>query len=103
VSIRILLVDDHKIMRDGLRTLLAQQPDMEVVAEADNGRRAVSVAKEVGPDIVIMDVGMPELNGIEAARRLRHELPGVKVIALSMSLEARSVRRMLTPGRLRTS
>ncbi len=95
MSIRILLVDDHKIMRDGLRTLLAQQSDMEVVAEADTGRRAVSLAKELDPDVVIMDVGMPELNGIEAARRIRHESPEVKVIALSMHSDRRFVAGML--------
>jgi two-component system response regulator NreC len=95
MSIRILLADDHKIMRDGLRTLLAQQADMQVVAEADNGRTAVSLARELEPDVIIMDIGMPEMNGIEAARQIKHHRPSARVIALSMHSDRRFVAGML--------
>ncbi len=95
MSIRILLADDHKIMRDGLRTLLAQQADMQVVAEADNGRTAVALARELEPDVIIMDIGMPELNGMEAARQIKHTLPEARVIALSMHSDRRFVAGML--------
>jgi DNA-binding NarL/FixJ family response regulator len=95
MSIRILLADDHKIMRDGLRTLLAQQADMEVVAEADNGRTAVALARELEPDVIIMDIGMPEMNGIEAARQIRRHQPAARVIALSMHSDRRFVAGML--------
>jgi len=96
--IKILLADDHKIMRDGLRSLLEKQNDMEVVAEADNGRKAVQLAQEKKPDLVIMDITMPELNGIEATRQIVSTLPGVKVIALSMHSDKRFVAGMLQAG-----
>ena len=95
---RILLADDHKIMRDGLRSLLEKQDDMEVVAEADNGRKAVQLAQDKKPDLVIMDISMPELNGIEATRQIVSTLPGVKVIALSMHSDKRFVAGMLQAG-----
>lgn len=98
MSIRIVLADDHQIVRDGLRSLLESQPDMEVVAEADNGRTTVQLARELRPDVVVMDVGMPELNGIEATRQITGALPGVKVIALSMHSDRRYVEGMLAAG-----
>ena len=97
---RILLADDHKIMRDGLRSLLEKQDDMEVVAEADNGRKAVQLAQEKKPDLVIMDISMPELNGIEATRQIVSTLPGVKVIALSMQGDDGFRNAMLDAGAL---
>jgi len=69
MGIRIILADDHKIMRDGLRALLEKESGMEVIAEAQNGRKTVHIAREVSPDVVIMDIGMPDLNGIEAPVR----------------------------------
>ena len=98
MAIRILLADDHKIVRQGLRTLLEQEPDMEVVAEAEDGRIAVRLARELAPQVVIMDVGMPDLNGIEATRQVLADTPGLKVIALSMHSDRRFVVNMLKAG-----
>jgi two-component system, NarL family, response regulator NreC len=98
VAITIILVDDHKILRQGLRTLLVREPDMEVVAEADDGREAVSLARELSPQVMIMDVGMPDLNGIEATRQVLQESPDTKVIALSMHSDRRFVTNMLKAG-----
>jgi DNA-binding NarL/FixJ family response regulator len=98
MSIRVLLVDDHKIVRDGLRSLLAKQMDIEVVGEAENGREALDQARELRPDVVVMDIGMRELNGIEATRQVAQEVPGVRVIALSMHSDRRYVADMLAAG-----
>jgi len=98
MRIKILLADDHKIVRDGLRTLVEKEPDMEVVGEAENGRRAVRLSRELAPDVVIMDVTMADLNGIEAARQIHKETPDVKVIALSMHSDRRFVAGMLEAG-----
>ncbi len=98
MSIRILLADDHKITREGLRSLLDKQPDMEVLAEAQEGRTAVRLARELLPDVVIMDVSMPDLNGIEATRQIIDRVPKVKVIALSMHSDALFVTEMLKSG-----
>lgn len=98
MTVRIIIADDHRIVRDGLRSLLEKQPGIEVVAESDNGRSLVKLARELLPDVVIMDIGMPELNGIDATRRLVAEVPEVKVIALSMRSDVRSVKEMLMAG-----
>ena len=98
MTARILLADDHKIVRDGLRALLDSQPGMTVVAEADNGRATVRLARELLPDLVIMDIGMPDLNGIDATRQISNELPGVRVIALSMHSDRRFVVQMFRAG-----
>jgi len=98
VSIRVLLVDDHQIFREGLRALLNAKPGIEVVAEAENGRTALQAARELMPDVVVMDVTMPDLNGIEAARRLIAEFSDIKVIALSMHSDHRLVSEMLAVG-----
>ena len=82
-KLRILLADDHKIVRDGLRLLIDAQPDMRVVGEAADGREALRQARELKPDIVIMDLSMPHVNGLQATASLRTELPEVKVIALT--------------------
>ncbi|MGD0093877.1 MAG: response regulator transcription factor [Planctomycetota bacterium] len=95
---RILLADDHKILRDGLRVLLEREPDLEVVGEAENGTAAVKMARQLKPDVVVMDVGMPESNGIEATRRLQTELPEVRVIALTMHSEKQYLTQMLRSG-----
>ncbi|MGO9377616.1 MAG: response regulator transcription factor, partial [Dissulfurispiraceae bacterium] len=84
MSVKILIADDHRIMREGLRALLEKQNDFEVIAEAGDGRTAVRLSQEHFPDIVIMDVSMPELNGIEATRMIIAENPSTKVITLSM-------------------
>lgn len=98
MKIRILIADDHKIVRDGLRALLEKQTGMEVIAEAENGRKAVQLARELYPDIVIIDIGMPDLNGIDAARQIIAEVDQVKVIALSMHSDKRFVAQMFKAG-----
>lgn len=98
MSITILLADDHKIVRDGLRALLENQPDMKVIAEAENGRTAVQLARQKKPQVVIMDISMPDLNGIEATRQMIRELPDIKVIALSMHSDRRYILRMFRAG-----
>jgi two-component system, NarL family, response regulator NreC len=98
MSIRILLADDHKIIRDGLRALLEKVPEMEVIGEAENGRSAVDLARRLNPHVVIMDISMPELNGIDATRQIREESPHIRVIALSMYFDRRYVAGMLKAG-----
>jgi two-component system, NarL family, response regulator NreC len=95
---KILLCDDHTILRDGLRVLLEQQPDFEVVAEAANGREAVRLAEGLTPDVVIMDIAMPDLNGIEATRRIVDRLPKTAVVILSMHFDESYVIRALRAG-----
>ena len=98
MSIKILIADDHRIMRSGLRSLLDKEPDMEVVAEAENGRMTVQLARKLSPDVVIMDITMPDLNGIEASRQILSEAPDVKVVALSMHSGEQFVAGMLGAG-----
>jgi len=95
---KVLLADDHKIVRDGLHTLLSKEPEMEVVAAATDGRNAVELAKKHSPDVVIMDISMPSMNGIEATRQIIDELPETKIIVLSMHSERRFVAEVLTAG-----
>jgi DNA-binding NarL/FixJ family response regulator len=96
--IRILLADDHALVRHGFRMILAAQPDMEIAGEAGNGREAVELAQKLKPDVVVMDVAMPELNGIEATRRLIELSPRTRVLALSMHKDAVYVREILRAG-----
>ena len=77
MAIKIILADDHKIVRQGLRTMLESEADIEVIGEADDGRMAVRLARELSPQVIIMDVGMPDLNGIEATLQVLAESPGV--------------------------
>ena len=98
MAIRVLIADDHQIMRDGLCNLLEKEGDLEVVGNADNGRTAVHLAETMSPDIVVMDIGMPDLNGIEATRQIQARKPDVKVIALSMHADRRFVIGMLRAG-----
>jgi len=98
MAIRVLIADDHKIMLAGLRSLLEKQSDFDVVAEAENGRKAVQMAQEKKPDIVVMDVSMPDLNGIEATTQIVEALPETRVIALSMHSDKRFVIGMLRAG-----
>ena len=98
MSIRVLLADDHRIIRDGLRALLEQQPDMQVIAEAENGREAVKLSKSLSPQVVVMDLGMPDLNGVEATRQVLKDSPSIHVLALSMHTDKRFIISMLDAG-----
>ncbi len=95
---KIILVDDHSIIREGLRPLLEKEPDMEVVGEAENGRQALELVREIKPDVAIMDISMPDLNGIEAARRIRQDFPHCKVVGLSVHTDNQYVARMIQAG-----
>jgi DNA-binding NarL/FixJ family response regulator len=95
---RILLADDHNLMREGLRLLIEKQADFLVVAETSNGREAIPLAKSTNPDVAIMDVTMPDMNGIEATYQMREACPRTKVIALSMHTDRNYVSRMLYAG-----
>jgi DNA-binding NarL/FixJ family response regulator len=98
MTIRVLLADDHNIVREGLRSLLEKDPEIEVVAMADNGRTAVQLAGELKPDVAILDIAMPEMNGIEATRRITRDDPEIKVLALSMHSARRFVTEALSAG-----
>ncbi len=96
--ISIILVDDHVIMRDGLRQLLKEESDIEVIGEANNGRDAVKISLEKKPDILIMDIAMHDMNGIEATRQIKNESPAIKIIALSMHSERQIVVGIFRAG-----
>ena len=96
--IRILLADDHGVVRQGFKMILDAEPDMEIVGEAGNGREAIELADQLKPDVVVMDVAMPELNGIEATRRIAGSAPHVRVLALSMHKDSVYVREVLRAG-----
>lgn len=96
--IRVFLADDHTMVRKGFRLILSSQPDIEIVGEAGNGREAVDLAEKLHPDVIVMDVAMPELNGIEATRRLAASSPRSRVLALSMHKDSVYVREILRAG-----
>lgn len=96
--IRILLADDHTIVRQGLARLLEEQKDLRVIGEATNGRHAVERAKDLKPDVVIMDIAMPRLNGIEAAKRIRKHLPKTKILILSMYSHEHYIHELIETG-----
>lgn len=98
MGIEIILADDHNIMREGLRLLLSKYPDIDIIGETDNGRDTINLAKKFQPDVVIMDVTMPELNGIDASLQIMSENKKIKVIALSMHSDKRFVEKMLRAG-----
>ncbi|MFH1379192.1 MAG: response regulator transcription factor [bacterium] len=98
MSIRVLIVDDHQLVSDGLRTLLEAEPEIQVVAEAENGREAVKLVQKFLPNVVIMDITMPGLNGIDATRQIVSEYPHIKILALSMHSEKKFIRDILQSG-----
>jgi two-component system, NarL family, response regulator len=96
--VRVLIVDDHAVVRKALAVMLAQEPDLDIVGEAANGLQAVERVRELRPDLVLMDINMPVMNGIEATRVIRAECPGVRVIGLSMYEHAEQAHPMLDAG-----
>ena len=98
MTIRIMLADDHKMIRDGLKALLEKQRDLQVIAEAADGQNAVRTARKVSPDVVVIDIGMPDLNGIEATRQISALPHKPKIIGLSMHADRRYVTQMLKAG-----
>ena len=97
-KLRILLADDHETLRDGLKLLVGSQPDMEVVGEADNGRVAVQLAQQLLPDVAVMDVSMPELNGLQATKKLKQQCPQVKVLAMTRHTDGGYLQQLLQAG-----
>ncbi len=98
MTVRIVLVDDHQLMREGLRKILETSSGIEVVGEAEDGRAAIAAVQEFAPDVVLMDIGMNAMNGIDATRRIRKDFPHVKVVALSTHSDKRYVRNMIQAG-----
>lgn len=98
MSIRVLVVDDHTIVKDGLCALLKEETAVEVIGDAADGRTAVRLAEELAPDVVLMDVALPGLNGIEATRQITERRPGIRVLALSMYADGNYISEMLKAG-----
>ena len=98
MAVRILITDDHGVVRKGLRMFLSLDPEFEVVGEAENGQEALTMARELRPDVVLMDLLMPVMDGIEATRQIRRQLPEVEVVALTSVLEDASVTGAIKAG-----
>jgi len=98
MSVKIVIADDHKMMRDGLCALLEKHPNMEVIAEVENGNEVVEAASQLSPDVIIMDISMPGLNGIEATRKILEKNPNIKILGLSMHADAEYVSGLLVAG-----
>jgi len=96
--LRLLLADDHAILRDGIRALLTDEPDLQVVGEAENGRQALDQARALRPDVVVLDIGMPLLNGLEATRQIRREVPEARVLILTMHQNEEYLAQVLAAG-----
>jgi len=98
MSIRLLVADDHKIMREGLKALIEKEPDIEVVGEAETGKETVSMTQKFSPNVVVMDIAMPDLNGIEAARKITKANTNVRIVALSAHADQHFIREMMSAG-----
>lgn len=98
MGMNVMIVDDHAIVRQGLRALIEKEPDMEVTVEAATGAEAIRLAREAGPDVIVMDISMPDINGIDATRSITKESPGTRVLALSMEADRRFVVEVLKAG-----
>ena len=98
MTIRVLLADDHALMREGLRALLTTAPDIEVIGEVGTGREAERQVLQLNPDVVLMDVAMPDLNGIEAARAIHLKFPAIRIVMLSMHATVEYVYRAFEAG-----
>src|SRR5947207_10099447 len=98
MKITVLLADDHTVVREGLKLLLNSADDMEVVGEVENGRQAVQMAKKLQPDVVVLDLVMPVLNGVEAARQITREVPASKVLVLSSYSDDERVQQLIEDG-----
>ncbi len=97
-KLRIMLADDHEILRRGLRAILTEQADWEICGEASNGRQAVEMADRLRPDVIVMDLSMPELNGVEATRKIRRKVPQAQVLALTFDESESLLREMVSAG-----
>ena len=98
MTTRILLADDHRIMREGLASLLAEEGDLEIVGQVDNGEQAIEQARKLRPDVIVMDISMPVMDGIEATRIIKGESPGIRIVGLSMYEQADLTQDMLEAG-----
>jgi DNA-binding NarL/FixJ family response regulator len=97
-KIKIIIADDHHLVREGLRSILEHDPDFQIIGEASNGREVVALTKKICPDIILMDVSMPQLNGLEATRQIQRDCPEIKILALSVSEDEEIIRQMLAAG-----
>lgn len=97
-NITVILVEDHEVIREGLRAIIRSQADIQIVGEASNGREAVTLTRKLAPDVVVMDIAMPTLNGLEATREIVRMMPGIKVLALSSYDDLECVRQMTDAG-----
>ena len=98
MPVKILIVDDHEIMREGLSALVKDEPDMEVIGQAQDGREAIRLTKQLKPDVIVMDVNMPGMDGVDATRRIVNNVPDIKIIALTMYPKKSFVMEMLSAG-----
>lgn len=97
-EIKIVLVDDHKLLRDGLRNIIEQKSNMHIIGEASNGRNAIKLCSKLCPDVIVIDVAMPEMNGIEAAKQIHKNQPNIKIIGLSMHSGKQFIQGMFKAG-----
>jgi two-component system response regulator NreC len=98
MTIRVLLADDHQLFRQGMRSMLANDARIKVIGEAENGRSAVQLARQLAPDVIVMDISMPDLNGIDATRQIKERSPRIQVLALSAHADRRFVTGILAAG-----